>query len=203
MRTITHWTPQYIYDRLAVANYEKQYPEHPWLTQTAISILSSFLKDTDVGIEWGSGRSTAWLASRVKHLFSVEDNQEWYQTVKEKLSQQNLYNTEYYLETEQDSYVGVVNQFDENSLNFALVDGNFWRSTCALKVVSKIKLGGVIIIDNANWFLPSNSHSPNSRTFQTGAASDEWQSFLNLVLDWRTIWTSNGVTDTALFIRTA
>ncbi|MEH1907098.1 MAG: hypothetical protein V7L05_25845 [Nostoc sp.] len=202
MRNISHLSPKYIYNRLCLAMYEKQNPDHPWLTKDAIAILDSFFKKTDIGLEWGSGRSTIWSASRVQHLVSMENNPDWHNTVKEKLSQKKLSNTDCYLETEKDSYVGVVDKFQDKSLDFSLVDGHLWRSTCAVRVVDKIKTGGAIIVDNVNWFLPSNSHSPNSRTYQTGPASDEWQQFLELVKNWRVIWTSNGVFDTAFFIKT-
>jgi predicted O-methyltransferase YrrM len=132
---------------------------------------------------------------------SVEDNPEWYQRVKEKLDYLKLNNTEYLLATDRESYIGAADQLQENSLDFVLVDGRDYRSTCAVKAVSKVRTGGIIVVDNANWFLPSSSHSPNSRTYEAGPASDEWQYFLELVNDWRRIWTSNGVWDTALFIK--
>ena len=201
MRKISHWTPRYIYNRIVLALYEKQHPDSPWLTSSAVSILSTYLKNSDIGLEWGSGRSTVWFAARIKHLVSVEDNQEWYQRVKEKLDYLKLNNTKYLLATDRESYIGAADQFQENSLDFVLVDGRDYRSTCAVKAVSKVRAGGIIVVDNANWFLPSSSHSPNSRTYETGPASDEWQHFLELVNDWRRIWTSNGVSDTALFIK--
>ena len=201
MRNISHWTPRYIFDRIQLALYEKQNPNQPWLTRDAISILKSFLKKSDSGLEWGSGRSTVWFAARVQYLVSVEDNPEWYQTVTGKLKDLNLDNTDYHLLAEQDSYVGIVSKFQNNSLDFALVDGSH-RDRCAVSVVEKIKFGGVVIVDNVNWYLPSNTYSPASRTFETGPASDEWQRFSDLVKDWRVIWTSNGVTDTAFFIKT-
>lgn len=200
MQTISHWTPRYIANRVAVGIYEKQHPDHPWLTHSAISLLSTYLKKSDIGLEWGSGRSTVWFAGRLKQLVSVEDNPEWYRRVNEKLEHLKLNNTEYILATEQESYVGAADRFQENSLDFVLVDGSY-RSDCAIKAVSKIKNGGLIVLDNANWFLPSGSHSPNSRTYETGSASDEWQEFLEQVNNWRVIWTSNGVTDTAFFIK--
>jgi hypothetical protein len=201
MRKISHWTPRYIYNRIALELYEKQHPDSPWLTSSAVSILSTYLKNSDIGLEWGSGRSTIWFAARIKHLVSVEDNHEWYQRVKEKLDYLKLNNTKYLLATDRESYIGAADQFQENSLDFVLVDGRDYRSTCAVKAVSKVRTGGIIVVDNANWFLPSSSHSPNSRTYETGPASDEWQHFLELVNDWRRIWTSNGVSDTALFIK--
>jgi hypothetical protein len=201
MRKISHWTPRYIYNRIVLALYEKQHPDSPWLTSSAVSILSTYLKNSDIGLEWGSGRSTVWFAARIKYLVSVEDNPEWYQRVKEKLDYLKFNNTEYLFANDRESYIGAADQFQENSLDFVLVDGRDYRSTCAVKAVSKVRTGGIIAVDNANWFLPSSSHSPNSRTYETGPASDEWQHFLELVNDWRRIWTSNGVSDTALFIK--
>lgn len=202
MRTISHWTPRYIVNRVRLSIYEKQNPNHPWLTHSAICLLSTYLKKSDIGLEWGSGRSTAWFAAKLQQLVSVEDNPKWYQIVKERLDNLKLNNTEYLLTSDRESYIGAAERFRENSLDFVLVDGNY-RSGCAMKAVSKVRIGGVIVLDNANWFLPCNSHSPNSRTYQTGSASDEWQEFLERVNKWRVIWTSNGVTDTAFFIKTS
>jgi predicted O-methyltransferase YrrM len=201
VRRISHWTPRYISSRIALAIYEKQHPNHPWITSKAISFLDSFLSKNFVGIEWGSGRSTAWFASRIQHLVSVEDNPEWYQIVKEKLTKLNLDNTDYYLEQNQDDYVNIVKTFPSNSLDFALIDGSFRRSSCAVSAVDKIKDGGIIIVDNANWFIPSDSRSPDARNHKTGPASEEWQYFIDLVKEWHLIWTTNGVSDTALYMK--
>lgn len=203
MHKIDHWTPRYIYNRIALAIYEQQHPEHPWLTRAAISILSTYLRKSDVGLEWGSGRSTVWLARRMKHLVSVEDSPEWYEKIKTKLKSLSLDNVEYLFLTDQDAYVNVADRFQENSLDFALVDGHLCRSSCAVKAIGKIRTGGCLVLDNANWFLPSDSGSPNSKTHATGPASEEWQYFLDLVKNWRLIWTSNGVWDTAFFVKTS
>jgi predicted O-methyltransferase YrrM len=203
MRNISHWTPQYLYNRLAVTFYEKQHPESPWLTSSAISILSKYLKSTDIGLEWGSGRSTAWFASKVKNLVSVENNLDWYKQVNHKLQVLDLNNVDYKYIENIEQYVKVVDLFEDNSLDFALVDGcpSDIRDECAVKVLDKIKNGGCIIVDNVNWFLPSNSNSPNSRSYESGAASEHWNLFLEYVQNWRNIWTTNGVTDTAFFIK--
>ena len=64
------------------------------------------------------------------------------------------------------AYVQVVKRFEKNSLDFVLVDG-MYRDAYANWFV-RIRPGGLLIIDNANWYLPSNSGSPNSRTFVRG-----------------------------------
>lgn len=203
MRKISHWTPKYIRDRISLAWYEKQHPEAPWLTNTAISILSNYLKKTDIGIEWGAGRSTVWIGSRIQKLTSIESDLDWYQKVQLKIENLGLDNLDLKFINDQEKYVEAANLFTQNSLDFALIDGSptSMRDLCAVNIVDKIKVGGCIVVDNANWFLPSNSNSPNSRSYEMGAASTKWDMFLEDVQDWRTIWTSNGVSDTAFFIK--
>jgi len=79
MRSFGHLTPRYIWNRLALIVYEQNNPNLPWITRDMINILETWLRPTDIGLEFGSGRSTSWFASRVSHLTSVEDNSEWYQ----------------------------------------------------------------------------------------------------------------------------
>ncbi len=209
MRSFRHWTPLYIWNRLNEIAYHKMYPEHPWLTKHASLILSSLLKETDIGLEWGSGRSTLWFAQRVKKLTSVEHNKNWYDKILKKLQEDKLNGKVDYIFIPSkenkvhesglnDPYVRIVDKFDNISLDFALIDGIF-RSSCTLAVLDKIKYGGILIIDNANWFLPSNSISPNS--VRGKPISEEWGKFITLVQNWRVIWTSSGVTDTAIWIK--
>lgn len=85
MRAFRHWTPRYARDRLADMAYQRTHPDAPWLTAHAVSILSTWLKPTDVGFEWGSGRSTVWFAQRVHRLCSVEHDASWARQVPEML----------------------------------------------------------------------------------------------------------------------
>jgi len=203
-----HWTPRYFHDRLLLIIYEKMHSEYPWLTQQANTLLQSWLKKTYLGLEWGSGRSTIWFARRVANLTSVEHDSCWYNNVKTKLQELKITNTQLYLfeitpkctENQSNPYVAISDSFPNNSLDFVLVDGKF-RSECALGVLQKIKPGGLLIIDNINLFLPSNSCSPNSRTEQAGSSSEKWRLLADFIARWRCIWTSNGVSDTAIWIK--
>ena len=58
MRRTDHLTLRYLYDRFCVILDEKRYPDHPWLTKQSVSLLSTMLSSQDVGVEFGSGRST-------------------------------------------------------------------------------------------------------------------------------------------------
>ena len=203
-----HWNLRYFYNRLKLFLYELMHPEHPWLTQQANEILLSCLRKTDVGLEWGSGRSTIWFAQRVSNLTSVEHDPIWYEKVKEDLLKNNLTNTKLYCyesslkekSPKNIPYVNVVDNFPDDSLDFALVDGLF-RDECTFRVLKKLKPGGLLIVDNINWYLPSNSSAPSSRTEQTGPISQSWHQLTELLKDYRCIWTSNGVFDTAIWIK--
>jgi hypothetical protein len=206
------WTPKYFLNKTCVWVYEKNHPDYPWLTKESNKILASLLKPSHAGLEWGSGRSTVWFAYRAASLTSVETEPYWYERIKKQMIESGISNVNYILCNEKEdleSYVGVIKQFDNNSLDFALVDGAF-RSVCANQVVEKIRNGGYLIVDDVNRFLPCNSISPKSRTKQTGPRRDAWwerldglgwADFLAKIKEWRCIWTSNGLKDTAIWFK--
>ena len=204
-----HWSPKYISARLRDIVYRKQNPHHPWLTAHAIHIIDQWLQPEDVGVEFGSGKSTIWLAKRVAFLKSVENNPTWYHRVRQWLDETRLENVDYFLRGSDDTqtdqeragdYISPLMVIQNETLNFALVDGR-WRSQCANALIPKLHPGGMMIIDNVNLYLPSLSHAPNSRTFKQGPATEDWLRFCDDTKSWRRIWTSNGVFDTGIFFR--
>lgn len=208
-RPIKHLTPRYVINRVAEIIYHASYPDHPWLTSSANKILADYLRSADVGLEFGSGRSTVWFARHVAHLTSVEHNAVWHSKVVGLLVKNNLSNANVLLfgtgnqsitRPEDSPYVKVTERFADESLDFVLVDG-IYRDVCTNAALYKLKPGGLLIFDNANLYLPCRSISPNSRSLTQGAASPEWATFLQRVKEWRCIWTTNGVSDTALFIK--
>ena len=52
--------------------------------------------------------------------------------------------------------MSVINGLADCSIDYALVDGAH-RDLCASSVVRKIKSGGLIIVDNVNWFIPNDT----------------------------------------------
>jgi hypothetical protein len=203
-KRFNHWTLRYVIDRVKVMWYKYKYPDLPWLTKMSIEILNSWLSKEDKGLEWGSGKSTLWLSRRVKHLTSVENNMVWYKKISNMIKETELDNVTYLYESSQNSdgnnYINVVNSFVPNSLDFILVDGEL-REYCALASLKILKPCGILILDNANWYLPSKSRSPSSRDEVQGAQSVVWDEFLQKVENWRCIWTTSGVTDTAIFFK--
>ena len=192
-----------------LTKYEKKNPNAPWLTSDAIDYLNASLKNSDIYVEWGSGRSTAWFAERVGHVTSVESDREWHQWVAGQLKANESDNVTYYLREDTDDfdpnrpeipYVAAATVLDNESVDVALVDGIF-RAKCALAVIGKLRRGGILIVDNVNWFLPSATRSPASVGLGQEPASEDWKQFAGLVSNWSVKWTSNGVWDTAIWTK--
>ena len=206
----SHRTPRYICHRTRQQFYERAHPADPWLTPTAIGLLTTLLRPADTGAEFGSGRSTLWFAARVAALTSVEHDIRWHETVTARLKDHGLGNVDYILAPEDEpmerggdsAYARTALAFADASLDFALVDGRY-RDYSAKFIMPKIKPGGMLIIDNVNWYLPCRSKAPNSRTAELGPATDVWAEVWRQLSGWRTIWTSSGVWDTAIFIKHA
>jgi predicted O-methyltransferase YrrM len=139
----------------------RTYPDLPWLTKAANAILETYLKPDDEGLEFGSGRSTIWFTKHVGRLTSVEHNKVWYDKVQAMIGDNQLTNVDYRffpkdVEDERGAdaaYVRVIDTFEPESFDFVLVDG-VYRDHCCLSVLDKIRPGGVLIIDNVNWYLP-------------------------------------------------
>lgn len=206
-RSFNHWTPRYIKDRFAEICYLILNPDMPWLTPDANMILSSCLKKSDVGVEYGSGKSTLWFGKRVKRLISIEHDLLWFKIINELLREKKINNVEYYYHPVNDttsakncSYVKSIREVKSKSIDFVLIDG-IYRDLCALEAINAICPGGLLVIDDAHLYLPCRSFSPFSRGLMQGAASGIWEEVYRIISQWRCIWTSSGVKDTAIFFK--
>jgi predicted O-methyltransferase YrrM len=207
-RTVGHWTPRYIRDRARQALYQRAHPDAPWLTPEAIRLLGSMLRSSDIGAEFGSGRSTLWLARRCAHLTSTEHDEAWYARVSAMLAGEAIANVDYRCHPRDEpdatgarsAYVQVARSLGDESLDFALVDG-VYRDHVTVSLLPKIRPGGMLVIDNVNRYLPSLTASPASlrppKTPETGA----WEQAAAALAVWRQIWTSSGVWDTAIYVK--
>ncbi|MGH3186217.1 MAG: class I SAM-dependent methyltransferase [Streptosporangiaceae bacterium] len=208
IRRVRHRTPRYVCARTRQLLYERGHPDAPWLTPEAVRLLGRMLLPSDRGLEFGSGRSTIWFAQRVRHLTSVEHDERWYADVSGRLKERALGNVDYILAPRDEpaergggsKYAQVALAFADSSLDFALIDGTY-REHTARYALLLIKPGGILIIDNVNWYLPSDSRAPNSRAPAHGPAGQLWAEIARDLAGWRRIWTSSGVSDTAIFVR--
>jgi predicted O-methyltransferase YrrM len=203
-----HRTPRYVYARTRQLLYERSHPDAPWLTPQATRLLEAMLLPTDRGLEFGSGRSTIWFAQQTGYLTSVEHDAAWHAEMCGQLKERELDNVDYILAPLEEpaelgagtAYAQAALAFADASLDYALIDGAY-REHTARHVLPKIKPGGILIIDNVNWYLPSATRSPSSRTPDLGPAGPVWTEIAAELARWRRIWTSSGVWDTAIFVR--
>jgi predicted O-methyltransferase YrrM len=206
-RSFRHWSPAYLTNRLRERFYRRMHPGLPWLSPQAIKILEQQLQKTDVGLEFGSGRSTLWFARRVSFLTSVEHNAEWHRRVKNMAIRAGTDNLECLLVPKEDdqplrppAYARSAERFVDGSLDFILVDG-IYRDFCANASIGKLRSGGLLILDDAHRYVPSASISPYALNLEQEPASPGWARFVTAVGSWRCQWTSNGVSDTAIYFK--
>lgn len=199
-----HQNYTYIKNRLKQMWYEKKHPDAPWLTKDAIALMSQLIVESDIGLEFGSGRSTKWLAKRCKYLYSVENNQLWYDRVSVEIK--NFENVQYYFGDVNSSdpvsseYLSVLNSLNNNAVDFILNDGKI-RDYVAIRSIDKLKPGGLFILDNAERYLPNKLKLPASIRMDTDQVSVEWNKFIDLTNSWRRIWTTDGVSSTLILFK--
>jgi len=118
----------------------------PWYTYPAIEYLSQLDFREKTVFEWGSGYSSLYWAVRAKFVLSIEDNKEWYQ--KNKALKKNNQKTSFI----QDKYK-YINSISNGSgkYNVIVIDGSN-RYQCSQIAPTYLKTGGIIILDNSDWF---------------------------------------------------
>ena len=121
--------------------FEREHPEMPWFAPAAILRLDEILQLDWIAFEWGSGRSTPWIARRVKFLTSIETSTEWF----ERIRQQPRVNYLVRFVPLDSPYAidGLLN----NSLDLIVIDGEE-RRACLAHALPKIKPGGWLVIDD-------------------------------------------------------
>jgi predicted O-methyltransferase YrrM len=156
--------PIYAGRLVAYRIYELCHPGEPWIAQGAVRFLEEHLDGSCEALEWGSGRSTLWFARRVNHLVSVEHDRRWYQNVRASLEKVKAHNVDYQyiplnhpvgeptraVYPEQPAYVRAAEKLADESLGLVIIDGHY-RQACVLACLSKLKPGGLLVIDNTDW----------------------------------------------------
>ncbi|MBL0869953.1 MAG: class I SAM-dependent methyltransferase [Phycisphaerales bacterium] len=197
-----HWTVRYMLAKWRLGRYQRSHPEEPWLTPTMVCFLDGWLRPTDVMVEFGSGRSTAWFARRVGRLISVEHHQGWHSQVNEKLKAEGLdRNVTYTLApNEPTGYVAAAaTGLGGSKADVVLVDGNH-RWACATWALGVVKPGGLIVIDDAQRYLRSRFDTPPAFGTHPELQRPEWGEFTERTRGWRRSCTTSGVTDTVALV---
>lgn len=109
-----------------------------------------FLKQLDLSskkvFEWGSGASTLFWLKRCAQVVSVENNRLWY----ERMMQVKAGNLRMIL----DETDGFPFRICDEPAQFDLIaiDGYGYRYDCAAQAIGRLAPGGMIVLDNAEWY---------------------------------------------------
>lgn len=116
----------------------------PWFTYPAIEYLAQFDLSNKSIFEWGSGNSSLFFAKRCKQITSIESDNEWYKYISSKsLSNQKI------LLREEARFAETIDEFS-SEFDLIIID-SLRRYECALKSISHLNEGGLIILDNSDW----------------------------------------------------
>lgn len=117
--------------------------ETPWYTYPAIEYLKSLDFSDSAILEFGSGASSIWWASRAKSVLAIEHNREWYEIIKKKSTPK----LDIKLAEKMDEYLtaGAGNKFD-----VVIIDG-IHRHHCADVISQVLNKDGLVILDNSDW----------------------------------------------------
>lgn len=117
----------------------------PWYTYPAIEYLLQFDLRNKIVFEWGCGNSSLFFASRAKEVISLEDNKDWFDKIK-ALKPENLT----LIFAEGDEYVNKIRS-QNKKFDIIVIDAS-QRIDCAIIALDYLALGGLIILDNSDWY---------------------------------------------------
>lgn len=200
MFPLSHWSLRYAMDRANDAIYRWRHPDAPWLTPAANDFLASWLRPEHIGFEWGAGRSTLWLARRCARVFSVEHDPKWHERVKRSLDAEGVTRVELTLcAADSPEYARAIRAREKDSLDFVLVDGvSELRDACVEEALPRIRAGGLLILDDAHRYLPGRTRAPYPGP---DPPTGPWLELQRRLAAWECVRTTDGLRDTALFIR--
>jgi hypothetical protein len=166
--------------------------ETPWMTYSAIDYLSRVLQKEHTVFEWGIGGSSLFFARRARSVISVEHDSVWFSDVSKAMSESAITNWRGILlpPTQSDAgfpaspsdpesyrsdapeyknfsfhdYVSAIDKLEDRSLDMVVIDGRA-RPSCLKHAVSKVRVGGVLVLDNAERSYYGNGISLTDKNF--------------------------------------
>jgi len=122
----------------------------PWMTNNQIEIIKSYLKPSDIVLEYGIGGSTLYFSKYVKKYLSIEHDFDWFEKIKNnyKLAKNielhyckpnNEIDLPVWIGKENDflDYINYVDKLNYKIYNKVLIDGRA-RKFCAKKILNYI-----------------------------------------------------------------
>lgn len=118
----------------------------PWFTFPAIEYLNQLDLATSSIFEYGCGNGSLYWAERAELVWSTESDADWMK----KITAVAPSNLNIIFAEDRTTYANSI-RLAGKKFDIIVVDGDF-RLSCAQEAVSYLNPGGMIILDNADWF---------------------------------------------------
>lgn len=118
----------------------------PWYTYPAIEFLNRLDFSKSSVFEWGSGYSTLYWCNKAATIVSIEDNKLWFKKIFKLIKT----NVNLKLIQEKNKYIDSIKKTG-HKFDVIIIDGAY-REKCITQSVKYLKKGGIIILDNSDWY---------------------------------------------------
>lgn len=116
----------------------------PWLPYSVINFIEERIRKEMIVFEYGSGNSTLWLAKNVSQVYSVDHDFEWFNKVRNMISDNVKYK---YIPLEYGGqYCKEILNYN-NKFDIVFIDGRD-RVNCCKNCINALKDDGIIIWDD-------------------------------------------------------
>ena len=163
------------------------------MTYSAIEHLSKVLRKEHHVFEWGSGGSSVFFAKRAKSVVSIEHDPMWFSDLSKAIAKKQIANWQGILmppkqnnagftsvSSDPDAYcsdapefkgytfhdyVTAIDDLPDKSLDMVVIDGRA-RPSCLKHSIPKVRVGGVIVLDNAERHYYSDAITLTGKDFR-------------------------------------
>ncbi len=181
------------------------HPNSPWLSQLAILFMEKHLHKRMIGLEYGSGFSTTFLAEKSQEIVAIEHHKEWYNKIDQLIKEKKIENIEYVfipkeegpiaeaqkvsfpelasdfkVKNEFADYFNYVKKYPDEHFDYIIIDGRA-RVECTINSLPKLKKNGLLILDNSE--------------------RERYAPIFEMLKNWEQSNTSTGLTDTTFFVK--
>jgi hypothetical protein len=135
----------------------------PWITYPALEYIKQLDFSDMTVFEYGCGGSTTFWSRLARRVDSVEDNVAFYQTFRAQLPE----NCTLSLEVEPERYIHAPER--NGPYDVIVIDGHS-RVRCSELAPRYLKEGGLIILDNSDWFVEASANLRNADLIEVDMA---------------------------------
>lgn len=127
--------------------------DEPWIVPAAVERLDELIEPTWSILEFGSGASTAWFASRAARVVSFEDDLAWHDIVRARTAGLGSARCDL-RHLPLGDFPAAAAQLPAGTFDLVVIDGNeqpgATRADCAAAARHLIKPGGLVVVDDSD-----------------------------------------------------